>query len=309
MKYYSKTMFAISLSLLGTLFLCNAVWAGGASQGGGTSSGSGSVPRCSGTTIHEPSCEEKGGGKSWRIYHATSKSISKLNEKATWKIVQGSFGGKKVGDTLKTCVNNGANYFLALGLNSVVPYTGKYSFYVAFNQTKPKGECRENRGCYYDWNNYGAVSYKKIISGDFKNGQAVTNSVVKKLYAKAKIKDNLTFKEVGAFCAWKDDTTTDPEYTLTAYAKEYNGSTNPALNNGAAISSDTYKKGEEAEVTAGRIGICGILVVQSVHAKLLRNAQKAICQVKILRLSPTIFVTNLRVRLRYLAREVKRLDG
>jgi hypothetical protein len=84
----------ICLILLGSVLLSGNVWAGGTSSSGGTSSGSGSVPTCSKdySSIHEPSCGENGGGKSWRIYRVRGKTLSKMNAKADWKIVEGNYG-------------------------------------------------------------------------------------------------------------------------------------------------------------------------------------------------------------------------
>lgn len=252
MKNNGRLLCAISLSLLGALFLCDAVWAGGESQEGGTSSGSGSVPTCGKSSpIHQVLCNEgkDGGGKSWRVYKVGKKSmntISKLNNDATWKIVEGKYGGEKISGTLNKCTKHDpvADYLVVLGLDSVAN-SKKNEFYVAFNQTTPGGECGNNRGCYYYWNNYNAITKTEdIYNGNFTNGQAVTNGVAKKLYKNAKIDDDLEFSEVGTFCAWKED----PKYTLTAKAIDTNGNSLASVIGLGDKSSGLVRKGDEASV-------------------------------------------------------------
>ncbi|MBQ6414228.1 hypothetical protein IJI28_01205 [Candidatus Saccharibacteria bacterium] len=254
-----------SLSLIVPLLTDGRAWADGAAQPGGTSYGSGSVPICSAeySGIHQPTCEVNGGGKSWRIYRVRGNGLSDLNNftvpsgQKKWKVVQGSYGGKDVTGSkgvLSDCVKNDVPYIVIFGLNRVVVSGATPEFYVSLSREKPGGECGKNRGCYYKWNHYNELVKNistppynsKIANNTFYDGQIVSKDLAKKLYTDAGLKSSLSYTKVGAFCAWD---TKPPEYTLTAYAREYDGSSNPLLNNGKPIDDDSYNANESASVS------------------------------------------------------------
>ena len=260
------TLAIVCLSIFGATSLCFTVWADGASQTGGSSAGNGSVPTCASNSgdIHEPSCGVDGGGKSWRVYKITQavinavndkdttadKQITALNKNATWKISNGGYNGTKITGSkgvLKTCVKNNAPYIVILGLNRVVSNSNKDKlFYVAFRSSKVNGDCGNNRGCYYDWNNYNAINKSKNVSGA-SNGRIVTNTVAKALYKKAFDGSTTGFGDTGAFCSWDPNS---EEYTLTAKSVDTSGNSLASITGLADVSDDAIS-GETASVNHG----------------------------------------------------------
>lgn len=245
--------------------LSNMVWAAdGDRADGGISSGNGTVPVCDPdyTSIHEPSCGPNGGGKSWRVYKITQdvinavnstntsaeKQINALNKGATWQLVEGAHGGKKIAYVnssgnpriLPRCVAQGAPYLIVLGLNRVaVSSSTTKQFYVSFNQEKPDDNCRNNRGCYYDWNEPNPVKTESGLARAG-NGRVVDHDLVKTLYEDT-FGSNSDFKSTGSFCFF------GKKYTLTAYAKVDNAN-GAFLNNSKAIDSNQVRDGETATV-------------------------------------------------------------
>lgn len=236
----------ICLALFGSLLLNENVWAGGTSTTGGTSSGSGSVPTCSSaySGIHQPSCGENGGGRSWRIYRVRGRKLSQMNAQADWKIDDGEYGGSIItgkNGLLARCKAMLAPYVLLHGLNRVVVSGAEKKFYVALSRVEPKGDCSKNRGCYYVKNEANAISNEAtILAEKWKDGKNVTYKLAKALY---EAEPDLTadYKTVGGFCTWG----TVEKFTLTAYAKEYGGG---FLNNSVKIDDDAYAAGGDAEV-------------------------------------------------------------
>ena len=239
---------------------CDSVWGegGGAYIVGGTSYGTGLTPICdaSYSGIHQPECSalgDYGGGKSWRIYKIDpNKSIAGLNKGASWKIVNKAYGGADIRKIVKQCAADKASHIMILGLNRVVVSGAAKQFYVAFNQTKPGGECGKNRGCYYKWYKYKQIkSISRIENMNFTNGQVVDKDVALAYFKKAKNDyarkefAGVKFSEVGAFCTWLKDPP-DP-FILTAIPKEDTGS---VLNGGNRIDYDEFYAGEQGLVTS-----------------------------------------------------------
>ena len=105
-RSWIKLASLVILLFLVSVFLCEKTWAGGTSQTGGSSSGSGSVDHCSEsyTTIHEPSCGAGGGGKSWRVYKINNNTTyGNLDNGATWQIDEGEYGGNKISGANLVC--------------------------------------------------------------------------------------------------------------------------------------------------------------------------------------------------------------
>ena len=263
MKRKCFSVIIVCLTLASPLLLFKGAMAV-TSGNGGTGTGGGTVPTCSSTYhpshpyIHEPSCGENGGGKSWRIYRIDSNtdSLSKLNSynnsKWTVKFNDSQVGGNSPTKLIQECAKKeGAKYILLFGINTV-SYSSSQpkDFYVMFER-KTKGN---NRGYFYNFNNYDAIKSatdlsSRVENGTFKDGQIVTDKAAKQFYNKARTEDGLNkvgsaaFKKVGGFCSSGGD---DPDpYTLTAYAKELNGG---FLNNSQPIGDATYGAGDDVSV-------------------------------------------------------------
>lgn len=253
------TLMIVGVSLFVSVLLCGETWADGESQGGGNSSGSGSSSTCASDSpdIHEPSCGKNGGGKSWRVYKLNSKTtISNLDDNASWKIKNGGHGGAKITGSkgiLEECVKGGASHIFILGLNRVVVPSGRSKlFYISFDQQKVSGDhsdkCRNNRGCYYNWNEYKQIegkNYDKIMKEvrSAKNGRIISNASTKVLYNHEDDFDE-SFSKVGAFCIWDNDT------TLTQTSIDENGNSLSKVS-GLGNTSDTKPNDEPHTVSHG----------------------------------------------------------
>lgn len=243
--------------------LCGQVWADGHSENGNTSPGGNSSCDCSGvgSPICSTSCGKNGGGKSWRVYKVNKETTSvealnNYNKKAQWPVVVADWwNGKNIENTLKTCAKQGTPYVMLFGFNKISTSDGKKEFYVMFNQSSAVG-CNNNRGCYYEWNNTGAITNYRKVSGA-SSGQIVKGSNTKDnnaaydLYTSEEKWANKSlsqFKMVGAFCTW------GARFTLTAYARDEEGA---LLNGKESIDSDEVKAGKTATVDTNGFSASG----------------------------------------------------
>ena len=227
----------IGVALLVPFLQSRAAFAELYSSRGGSSAGSGSVPTCAAdySTIHRPSCGEGGGGRSWRVYQISDEVIeaatkkytgsnaddkketailNALNQGADWKITKAGTDGYGGASIVKVVTNYASDnppgeIIVVNGLNQVRVVAKKGEFYAAFKSGHVNGSCWNNRGCYYQKNNFGAIKYntikKRLRNGNLQNGQVVTEKTAEKIYNDYinlyKPKNPKAFSEVGAFCA------------------------------------------------------------------------------------------------------------
>ena len=162
-KSFISTFVIMSIGILTLLCLCKSVWAGGggAVQPGGNGNTGGPVDDgCDGSYsgIYPESCGPDGGGRNWRAYKVAS-TINKLNEGATWKVIEAPENKSEPitgNGILSDCVADNAPYIIIMGLNKV---NSDHDFEVSY---KISG----NKGSRYELNDYFDDAKRSISAHD-----------------------------------------------------------------------------------------------------------------------------------------------